>query len=77
MRKKNFVQISSFFGFNRAQSAVIEAAILVSRLNILPKDKIINEMKYLKIAVEKTAGPKEKEAWLWLTDSVNEFISRY
>ena len=77
MRKKNCVQISNFLGFNRAQSAVIEAAILVSRLKMLPKDKIINEMKYLKIAVEKTAGPNEKEAWLWLTDSVNEFISRH
>jgi hypothetical protein len=55
-----------FRGFNRAQAAVVEAAILVSRLHRLPAEKIDDEMKYLAIAVEKTAGPAEREAWSWL-----------
>src|SRR5215475_6248957 len=29
-----------FGGFNRAQAAVVEAAILVSRLHMLPRDKV-------------------------------------
>lgn len=53
-------------GFNRAQAAVIEAAILVSRLNRLTEEKIRAELDYLTIAISKTAGPNEAEAWGWL-----------
>jgi hypothetical protein len=63
----------AFAGFNRAQAAVIEAAILVSRLHILPPDKIEREIAYLEIAIDKTAGPREREAWLWLIDRIAEF----
>lgn len=62
-----------FHGFNRAQAAVIEAAILISRLEMLPQDKIEREMAYLAIAVEKTAGPREQEAWSWLTARLDAF----
>jgi hypothetical protein len=59
-----------FAGFNRAQGAVIEAAILVSRLHFLPREKIERELEYLATAVEKTAGPAEQEAWDWLLAKV-------
>jgi len=59
-----------FMGFNRAQAAVIEAAILVSRLDMLPRDKIEQEIAYLQIAVNKTAGAAEQEAWQWLVESI-------
>ena len=59
-----------FGGFNRAQAAVIEGAILVSRLDLLPREKIEREIAYLEIAVGKTAGPAEREAWDWLTEAV-------
>ncbi|TJW33498.1 MAG: DUF447 family protein, partial [Mesorhizobium sp.] len=55
-----------FTGFNRAKAAVLELAILVSRLGMLPRDKIEAEIAYLSIAIEKTAGEGEKEAWGWL-----------
>jgi uncharacterized protein len=64
-----------FQGFNRAQAAVIELAVLVSRLKRLPLDKITQEMTYLTIAIEKTAGPKELEAWTWLTEAVKNHIA--
>ena len=35
---------ASFAGFNRAQAAVIEGAVLVSRLHLLPRAKIEGEM---------------------------------
>jgi uncharacterized protein len=63
----------AFKGFNRAQAAVIEAAILVSRLHMLPRDKVEREMSYLEIAVSKTAGPREREAWGWLTERIAAF----
>jgi uncharacterized protein len=59
-----------FAGFNRAQAAVVEGAILVSRLFMLPDDKVDNEMAYLQIAIDKTAGDVEREAWQWLVQAV-------
>jgi hypothetical protein len=57
-------------GFNRAQAAVIEAAILASRLTFLKEEKIRTELAYLQIAVDKTAGPEELEAWGWLMEKI-------
>jgi hypothetical protein len=62
-----------FSGFNRAQAAVVEAAILVSRLHLLPREKIAREMEYLSIAVAKTAGDREREAWGWLVAHIAAF----
>jgi len=62
-----------FMGFNRAQAAVLELAILVSRLHMLPAEKIDTEIKYLEIALEKTAGNDEIEAWGWLMNRITEY----
>ena len=61
-----------FRGFNRAQSAVIEAAVLTSRLSMLPVEKIQQEIGYLTIAIEKTAGEREIEAWGWLMAKIKD-----
>jgi len=61
---------AAFQGFNRAQAAVIEGAVLVSRLHMLAPDKIASEMAYLQIAIDKTAGLAELEAWRWLQEAV-------
>lgn len=62
-----------FRGFNRAQAAVVEAAILVSRLHLLPEQKIRSELEYLNIAIGKTAGEKERTAWQWLMEKVDDY----
>jgi hypothetical protein len=64
-----------FRGFNRAQSSVIEAAILASRLSMLPREKIEREIAYLTIGVEKTAGPREREAWGWLMEMIRAHLA--
>ena len=64
------VSHAPYIGFNRAQAAVIEGAVLVSRLHMLPVAKVDTEMSYLQIAIDKTAGPEEREAWGWLTEAV-------
>ncbi len=61
-----------FKGFNRAQAAVIETAILASRLKMLPREKVEQELAYLQIAVAKTAGPREHEAWRLLVEKIEE-----
>lgn len=61
-----------FRGFNRAQFAVLEAAILVSRLHMLPTEKIEAELAYLRIGLDKTAGAAEREAWGWLMERIEQ-----
>lgn len=61
---------ADFLGLNRAQAAVVEGAVLVSRLHMLALEKIDSEMAYLQIAIDKTAGPGEHEAWGWLREAV-------
>jgi len=70
-RVVHFAAHAPFRGFNRAQAAVIEAAILASRLDMLPRDKIDREIAYLRIAIDKTAGPAEQQAWQWLMEKVS------
>ena len=62
-----------FLGFNRAQAAVLEAAILASRLHMLSKEKIMTEIEYHKISIDKTAGESELTAWGWLMDKIDDF----
>tara|TARA_Y100000991_G_C21938594_1_gene334185 strand:- start:528 stop:1088 length:561 start_codon:yes stop_codon:yes gene_type:complete len=50
-------------GHNRAKASIIEACILASRIGMLSKKKILNELEYLSIGVKKTAGPNEEKAW--------------
>ena len=64
-----------FRGFNRAQAAVLEAAVLVSRLHLLPQDKIESEIRYLTIAIDKTAGERELVAWGWLMEKIENFMA--
>lgn len=62
---------AAWSGYNRAQAAVLEAAVLISRLDMLPVEKVESELAYLDIAISKTAGPVEAEAWGWLMEKVD------
>jgi len=59
-----------FIGFNRAKHAVLEAAILSTRLHLLPPSQVREELGRLQILVDKTAGPREQEAWTLLREYV-------
>lgn len=52
-----------FVGFNRAKHAVVEAAILATRLHLLGPEEIRRQMGALVPLVEKTGGSREREAW--------------
>ena len=56
-----------FLGFNRARHAVLEAAILATRTHLLPPAQIRDEFARLQVIVDKTAGPREREAMALLT----------
>ena len=59
-----------FIGFVRARHAVLEAAILATRTHLLPSDRIREELARLQVIVDKTAGPREREAMALLTAHV-------
>lgn len=59
-----------FLGFNRANHAVLEAAILATRTHLLPAGQIRDEYARLQVVVDKTAGPREREAMALLTQYV-------
>ena len=55
-------RVRDFFGFNRAKHAVVEAAILATRLHLLPLGEVSAEFAKLRVIVGKTGGPTEHEA---------------
>ncbi len=61
-----------FLGFNRARHAVLEAAILATRVHLLPRDEIECQMSVLESAVEKTGGVAETEAFSMLQDYMQQ-----
>jgi len=52
-----------FVGFNRAAHAVVEAAILVTRLHLLGVEEVSRQIAALAPLVEKTGGEREREAF--------------
>jgi hypothetical protein len=61
-----------WLGFNRAKHAVVEAAILATRVGILSAQEIEQEMSRLEVLVRKTAGDQERQAWQLLVDYLHE-----
>ncbi len=59
-----------FIGFNRARHAVLETAIYATRLHLLPRPFILEELARLQVIVDKTAGPAEFEAMALLADHI-------
>lgn len=67
-------RLRDFFGFNRAKHAVLEAAILATRVHLLPAAEIRAEFERLAVPVEKTAGEAEQAAFALLREYVERQI---
>ncbi len=63
-------QRREFLGFNRARHAVLEAAILATRTHLLAPALIHSEFQRLTVIIDKTAGPREREAMTLLREYV-------
>jgi uncharacterized protein len=62
--------LREFFGLNRAKHAVVEAAILATRLHLIDRDEIERQLTALRPLVEKTGGSAEHRAFAMLTDFI-------
>jgi hypothetical protein len=69
-------RVRDFFGFNRAKHAVLEAAILATRLHLVAPEKVVAEFSRLRTIVEKTAGPQETRAFALLVTYVQAHAKR-
>jgi hypothetical protein len=52
-----------FIGFNRAKNAVLEAAILATRLDFLPLVEVVEQYRRYETVIEKTGGDQERDAF--------------
>lgn len=62
--------LREFFGFNRAKHAVVEAAILATRLHLLPENRVRDEIERLSVIVGKTGGDQEQAAFQFLESHI-------
>jgi uncharacterized protein len=63
-----------FLGLNRARHAVLEASILASRARLLGADEIRAELRRLQPLVDKTGGPREREAMAYVTERLRAAV---
>ncbi len=69
----NAGRLRDFFGLSRAKHAVLETAILATRLHLLKRQEIEENLKHYKIIIEKTAGPAERAAYQFLIHHIDAF----
>lgn len=69
-------RLRDYFGLNRAKHAVVEAAILATRLHLLEPSAIRQQLDWLRIPVQKTAGARETAAFALIEDFVTETLGR-
>lgn len=65
-----------FLGYCRATFAVLEAAILVTRLDLLGSARVVESMKFFGELVNKTGGEREKRAFHMVERFLHHGISR-
>ena len=63
-----------FLGLNRASHAVLEASILASRARRLPPEDVRAGLDRMQVLVDKTAGPREREAMEYVTSHVRALV---
>jgi hypothetical protein len=64
--------LREYFGLNRGKHAVLEAAILATRVHLLPPDEIAEQFAKLRPWVEKTGALVEHQAFEMLSQYVQE-----
>lgn len=67
--------LREFFGLNRGKHAVVEAAILATRLHLLEAADVLAQYHALRVLVEKTGGPDEHAAFDFLQKHVDQFFT--
>ena len=67
--------LREFLGFNRAKHAVLEAAILATRVHLIDANEILDEFKRLDTIVKKTGAAAEHRAMQFLQQHVERTMN--
>ncbi|ODA35547.1 DUF447 domain-containing protein [Planctopirus hydrillae] len=67
--------VRPFAGFQRARHAVLEAIILATRTSLLEPAVIWEEIRRWQPLVDKTGGPREREAWELVTSIIEQRLA--
>lgn len=62
--------VRAFIGFNRARHAVLETAIIASRIDFFPLEGLATELQKHQTVVEKTGEARESEAFALLATHI-------
>lgn len=62
-----------FRGFNRARHAIIEMAILATRLHLIPRQEVESALRFLSPAVAKTGAKAEQASFQMLQEHINTY----
>ena len=78
VRNKNLLEIDEedFLVLTSGAGEAFKEGIpigIIKNERMLPIEKILQEIEYLKIGIKKTAGPRESQAWKWIEDKIQEF----
>jgi hypothetical protein len=68
--------VRPFFGFNRAKHAVIEAAILATRVHLIPAESLRAQLDRLRPLIDKTGGTSERDAFELLHKTIHARIAK-
>jgi len=58
--------LRDFWGFNRARHALLETAILATRVHILPRQEILQQLAQNAVIMQKTASERDLAAFAFL-----------
>lgn len=70
-------RLRDFFGWNRAKHAVLELAILATRVHLTARDVLKAELARLRVIVEKTGGLDEHAAYDLLEQHIQRSIETH
>ncbi len=65
--------LKPFRGFNRAAHALLELAIAVTRLHLLPSDEVHRHLEWAETLTAKTGGQRERRALELLRSAINQW----
>ncbi len=65
-------RLRDYWGLNRAKHAIVELAILATRLQIVPPAEVVEQLRHYSVLVEKTGGAAERRALALLEDYMRE-----
>jgi uncharacterized protein len=67
-----WIEVRSYWGWNRARNSLLELAILLSRRHMMSRDSLDQAIAHHRVIIEKTAGPRELQGLALAMDCLRD-----